>query len=137
MHSRWPKGISGNPGGKKKRSVDLQQAFQAALERPIIVTIEGEKREISSLEAICMRLVDGGLKGDMRAITTILDRSTLLLVANGDDQKVETSEEDITILQRVLADREPKPFHKRQCKKPDLVEDECAQPRSDQEGEDD
>ncbi|WP_029650660.1 DUF5681 domain-containing protein, partial [Methylocystis sp. SB2] len=103
MHSRWPKGISGNPGGKKKRSVDLQQAFQAALERPIIVTIEGEKREISSLEAICMRLVDGGLKGDMRAITTILDRSTLLLVANGDDQKVETSEEDITILQRVLA----------------------------------
>ena len=46
-HSRWPKGVSGNPGGKRKGSVDLQQAFNAALQRPIIVTIEGEKREIS------------------------------------------------------------------------------------------
>jgi hypothetical protein len=98
LHTQWPKGVSGNPGGKKKTSIDLPRIFDAASQRPIIVKLDGEKREISSLEAVVMRLFEIGLKGDMRAITTILDRSSLLLKASGGDQNVETSEEDLEIL---------------------------------------
>ncbi|WP_036282699.1 DUF5681 domain-containing protein [Methylocystis sp. ATCC 49242] len=126
LHSRWPKGVSGNPGGKKKGAIDLGRAFEAALQRPIKVTIDGEKREISSLDAILMRLVESGLKGDMRAIITILERSPLLL-RSADDQEAETSADDLAILQRVLAEREPKPPHKRRSKKDKSVGNEGAQ----------
>ena len=125
-HTQWPKGVSGNPGGKKKAALDLARAFEAALQRPIIVTIEGEKREISSLEAIVMRLVEGGLKGDLRAINSILDRSSLLHAACSDDQKIETSEDDLAILQRVLADGESRAPRKRR-RKAVSVQNEGAQ----------
>jgi hypothetical protein len=57
------------------------------------------------LEALVMRLLDAGMKGDIKAINSILDRIEGLI---GSDRKQdnETSEEDIEILQRVLVQRD-------------------------------
>jgi hypothetical protein len=57
------------------------------------------------LEALVMRLLDGGLKGDPKAINSVLDRIERLI---GSDRKqdTETNEEDIEILQRVLVKRD-------------------------------
>ena len=50
-----------------------------------------------------MRLLDIGIKGDINAINSILDRIERLF--GSERQEVETSDEDIEILQRVLAKR--------------------------------
>jgi hypothetical protein len=104
-HSRWKKGISGNPGGKKKGTINLERAFQEALLRQITVTVNGEKTNLSVLEVLVMRLLDTALKGDIKAINSVLDRIERLIGSN-QKQGNETSEEDIEILQRVLAKRD-------------------------------
>ena len=52
-----------------------------------------------------MKLLEAGIKGDIKVINSILDRIEPLI---GSDQRqdAETSEEDIEILQRVLAKRD-------------------------------
>ena len=99
------KALSGNPGGKKKGTVNLETTFQEALIRPVTVTMDGEKKVISALDALVMRLFDDGIKGDIKAINSILDRIERLIGSNR-QQDTETSEEDIEILQRVLAKRD-------------------------------
>ena len=61
-HTRWEKGTSGNPGGKKKGTINLERAFQEALLRQVTVTMDGEKKVISVLEALVMRPLDAALK---------------------------------------------------------------------------
>ncbi len=104
-HTRWEKGTSGNPGGKKKCAVNLETTFQEAVIRPVTVAINGEKKVISALDALVMRLFDNGIKGDIKAINSILDRIERLIKSE-QKQDPETSEEDIEILQRVLAKRD-------------------------------
>lgn len=104
-HSQWEKGISGNPGGKKKGTLNLETTFREALLRPVTVSMDGEKKVISVLEALVMRLLDAGMKGDIKAINSILDRIEGL-ISSDRKQDNETSEEDIEILQRVLVQRD-------------------------------
>jgi Family of unknown function (DUF5681) len=104
-HTRWEKGMSGNPGGKKKGTLNLESTFRESLLRQVTVTVDGEKKVISVLEALVMRLLDAGIKGDVKVINSILDRIEPLM---GSDQRqdTETSAEDIQILQRVLVERD-------------------------------
>jgi Family of unknown function (DUF5681) len=103
--TRWKKGTSGNPGGKKKGTLNLATTFEEALLRQVTVSLEGDKTVISVLEALVMRLLDGGLKGNIKAINSILDRIERLIRSER-KQDTETNEEDIEILQRVLAKRD-------------------------------
>ena len=104
-HTRWEKGTSGNPGGKKKGTLNLATTFEEALLRQVTVSLEGDKTVISVLEALVMRLLDGGLKGNIKAINSILDRIERLIRSER-KQDTETNKEDIEILQRVLAKRD-------------------------------
>jgi hypothetical protein len=98
--SRWQKGVSGNPGGKKKGTSNLKTALQDALLRPVTITENGEKKVISMREALIMRLVEAGLKGDSRAINAIFDRDERLIGIDR-EKEIETAEEDPEILKRV------------------------------------
>ncbi len=100
-HSRWRKGVSGNPSGKKKGALNLKSAWEKVLQQPVTITENGGKRTISKFEAMLMRLVENGMKGDHRAIGLILDRSERL-VDSASEQVLETSEDDLAILQRVM-----------------------------------
>lgn len=99
--TQWQQGTSGNPGGKKKGTSNLKTALQGALLRPVAITEKGEKKIITIREALVMRLVEEGLKGNHRAINAILDRDERLIGFQR-EQGVETSEEDREILKRVL-----------------------------------
>ena len=57
------------------------------------------------LEALVMRLLEAGMKGDIKAINSIPDRIEGL-IGSDRKQETETSEEDIEILQRVLVKRD-------------------------------
>lgn len=103
--TQWKKGVSGNPSGKKKGAPNLKAALEDALLRPVTLTVNGEKKVFTMLEALVMRLAEAGLKGDTKATNSILDRIERLIGVDR-EQGVETSEEDHEILQRFLAGRD-------------------------------
>jgi Family of unknown function (DUF5681) len=64
LHTRFKKGQSGNPRGLRPRPKDLPALLVAALNEPIVLTANGETRQITKREAVVAQLVDkstGGL----------------------------------------------------------------------------
>jgi len=50
LQTRFKKGQSGNPGGRRKKQ--LPALLADALDEPVFVTIDGERRQITKREAI-------------------------------------------------------------------------------------
>jgi Family of unknown function (DUF5681) len=63
LHSRFKKGQSGNPRGPRPKN--LPALLVAALDEKVVVTIDGERREITKREAVATQLVNKstGAKG--------------------------------------------------------------------------
>jgi hypothetical protein len=98
--TQWPKGVSGNPGGKKKGTIDLKTAFQNAASREVkFSTKGGEEKNITLLEAIVTCLFQTATKGDIRAINLTLEWVGRV-IGSDLERKIETPEEDHEILQR-------------------------------------
>jgi hypothetical protein len=99
--SRFKPGQSGNPGGRKKGSLNLSTVLRAVLESDIDVTESGRRRTVAVLEAIILRQVQDALRGQPRAIDSLLDRYERH--SGGDDEQVEeNAEEDQLLLERAL-----------------------------------
>ena len=56
LQTRFKKGQSGNPGGRRKKQ--LPALLADALDEPVFVTIDGERRQITKREAIVHQLVN-------------------------------------------------------------------------------
>jgi len=72
LASRFKKGESGNPRGRKKGTKNLATLVRAELERPIIVTQDGKRMRVSKVCALARMQVDRALKGDLRAFEAIV-----------------------------------------------------------------
>jgi Family of unknown function (DUF5681) len=66
----WPKGVSGNPGGRPK-SAPLSQACRELLAQPVPDDSEGR----TYAQAIAQTLAAKALAGDIRAAQEIADRA--------------------------------------------------------------
>ena len=71
-HTKWVKGQSGNPRGRKKGQRNLKTELAEELNERIRVTEGGRVRSISKQRALLKALVAIGLKGDVRAATAVL-----------------------------------------------------------------
>ena len=67
---RWPKGVSGNPGGRPKVAA-LSQACREKLSEPVPKDPEGRTYP----QAIADTLASRALKGDVRAFEALADRA--------------------------------------------------------------
>jgi hypothetical protein len=103
-HSQWQKGSSGNPGGKKKGTINLKASLENALSHPITLTVDGQSKVVPACDALAMRYVDSGLNGKTRDIDAIFDRVERT-IGRDPEREIETSEEDREILRRVLGRR--------------------------------
>lgn len=65
-HSRFIKGISGNPKGRPKKPDDLYTVLNRALNRK--VTVQGLDRRVPMREALIRKLRELALSGDRRAL---------------------------------------------------------------------
>lgn len=66
---RWPDGTSGNPRGRPPKSKKgLTGHLQDALHETVSVTIAGEARKITKLQAMAMQIANKVASGDLRAI---------------------------------------------------------------------
>jgi len=71
LHSRFRKGQSGNPGGRRKQNMPALLAD--ALDETIVVTIDGERRRITKREAVVHQLIDKSTTADLRATKMLFD----------------------------------------------------------------
>ena len=69
---RFQKGQSGNPTGRR-RTKGLPELLVAALNAPVTVTTEGERRKITKREAIVTQLVNKSATADLRATKMLID----------------------------------------------------------------
>ena len=71
-HSRFVKGLSGNPRGRPPGAKNLKTLLNKALNELVIVTENGGQRKISKREAIVTQLVNRSAQADLKAIQILL-----------------------------------------------------------------
>ena len=71
VHTRFKKGQSGNPRGPRPKN--LSALLLDALNEKVVVTIDGERREITKREAIVTQLVNKSTAADLRATKMLTD----------------------------------------------------------------
>ena len=102
VHSRFPKGRSGNPGGRKKDSRNFRTVLEEVMARE--VEQPGKNRPIPLIEALLLKLADCGLKGDWKAGERLLDRFERHALHRNEPQH-ELPEEDAQMLDEFLKRR--------------------------------
>jgi hypothetical protein len=105
---RFKPGQSGNPGGRKRGSLNLKTILdRILLEGQIEVTENGRKRRITKLEAVLLKQVQCAIQGDWRAGEKLIDRHERYAAAEEGGEQ-ELAEEDAILLKRALAARNPR-----------------------------
>jgi len=71
--SRWKKGQSGNPSGRKRGTANLKTDLIAEMSEVIQISEGGNPRRITKQRALLKSLTAGAIKGDPRAAHLILN----------------------------------------------------------------
>lgn len=72
-HTRFRPGRSGNPRGRPKGVKSTGMVVQEVLGRKITITEAGRRRQAPVVEAALIRLTEAALKGDPKALKTMID----------------------------------------------------------------
>lgn len=70
-HSRFRKGQSGNPRGRRK-GTGMRSAAEKVLDRKVMATVDGQRRKVPITEALVLQLAQRALAGDLRATRDFL-----------------------------------------------------------------
>ncbi len=108
--TRWKKGQSGNPTGRKKGTPNLRTDLLAEMAEIIQITESGSPKKITKQRALLKSLAARGIQGDTRASNLLLGLLARLLQDEPiDDKEIETSPEDEAILEAYLRRMQRKP----------------------------
>ncbi len=66
-HSRYKLGVSGNPNGRPKGSVNLRTRVTQQLRQTVTVTRNGRPVKMRKADLIALQIVDAAAKGDLKA----------------------------------------------------------------------
>ena len=72
-HTRFRKGISGNPKGRPKGSKNLSTYILEAARDQVSATVGGKVRRITKIQATAMQLATKAAGGDQTATNRLLD----------------------------------------------------------------
>ena len=73
--TRFKKGVSGNPKGRPKGSLNLAAMFTKTLRERVVINEHGRRRTVTKLEAALKQLVNKAASGDLRALAQLVDLS--------------------------------------------------------------
>ena len=103
-HSRWKKGQSGNPSGRKKGTPNLRTDLMAELAEVIQINEGGSARRITKQRALLKSLAARGIQGDAKATNIILNLMLKILDPESDAPTPEPlAQEDQVIIAAFLA----------------------------------
>jgi Family of unknown function (DUF5681) len=66
--TRFKKGESGNPKGRRKGSFNLATALKAILREKVVINENGVRKSVTKFEAALKQLVNKSAAGDLRAL---------------------------------------------------------------------
>lgn len=66
--TRFKKGISGNPKGRPKGSLNVATLFTRTLREKVVINEHGQRKKVTKLEAALKQLVNKAASGDLRAL---------------------------------------------------------------------
>ena len=95
-HTQFKKGVSGNPAGRPKGSLNMATVLRETLSQTIVVFENGQRKSITKMQAAVRRLVDESIAGDMSAfrvlsvLTQVLNDSP-----NGSSSELEASDQKV------------------------------------------
>ena len=98
-HTKWKKGRSGNPSGRKKGQRNLKTDLVDELSEVIQISEGGKSRQLTKQRALLKALTARAIKGDARASSLILGLMTRLL-----DPHVAEPESDLGAADQALLD---------------------------------
>jgi hypothetical protein len=101
-HSRFHKGVSGNPKGRPKGKRNFLTVLAETLEEKIVINENGVPKTVTKLEAALKQLVNKAASGDPIAL-----RQLISLARSAEERAIELptkqlSDVDLKIMQRVL-----------------------------------
>lgn len=102
--SRFQKGRSGNPSGRRKGAPDeaRQDDREIVLSQPVPMTIGGKRVKITARQAIYQKLLAMSLGGDLRAAALLLKNEGLNDNKPDTDRPLTEAEEE-ALIERFLA----------------------------------
>ena len=71
--TRFRKGVSGNPKGRPKGSLNVATVFLKTLHDKVVVNEHGQRKTVTKLEAALTQLVNKAATGDLRALRQLLE----------------------------------------------------------------
>ena len=102
-HTRFRKGVSGNPKGRPKGRVNVATILDRILREKVLITENGVRKSVTKLEAAIKRLADKADGGDIVAIRLLVGLALSAGLEKDDAQtKEQSSESDRKLLNRIL-----------------------------------
>lgn len=71
--TRFKKGVSGNPKGRPKGSLNVATVFIKTLREKVVINENGRRKTVTKLEAALKQLVNKAASGDIRALRQLLE----------------------------------------------------------------
>jgi Family of unknown function (DUF5681) len=70
--TRFKKGVSGNPKGRPKGSLNIATVFTKTLRERVVINEHGQRKTVTKLEAALKQLVNKAASGDLRALAQLV-----------------------------------------------------------------
>lgn len=102
--TRFTKGVSGNPKGRPKGSLNLSTILMKALHERVVINENGRRKTVTKFEAALKQLVNKAASGDLRALfhLTELAREAEAKRAANETQSESLNELDRQVMQSIL-----------------------------------
>jgi hypothetical protein len=71
--TRFRKGVSGNPKGRPRGSLNVATVFTKTLRERVVINEHGQRRTVTKLEAALKQLVNKAASGDLRALRQLVE----------------------------------------------------------------
>ena len=73
--TRFKKGQSGNPKGRRKGSLNVSTVFAQTLREKVVVNENGQRKTMTKFEAAIKQFVNKAASGDLRALQLLMSLS--------------------------------------------------------------
>jgi hypothetical protein len=104
--TQFPKGVSGNPSGGRKKPATMPEVLREGLGKTIQIVENGQRKTITKMEAVVNRLIDKSIVGDMTASRLLLMLAQVLNDSPG-NSAAELEELDMKALQSLFETHTP------------------------------
>lgn len=98
LHSRFKPGQSGNPRGRPRRKLALEEIANEILQEKTWVTLRGTRKRVAAERAVFYRILEQALKGDIRAARLLFGMRAASSKQDGGSSASFLSDEDLAIL---------------------------------------